>query len=180
MDLLTKFFLFFSVAFITALGNWGIPVAIYAKKYGLFKKRPKGFVGCNFWGVIMDVFIAGAINLVILNFLLTVSLKISQNDLIVSLVLGFLFMAVIHFFMAVTSWKEWIMPKPWHWNLAGYWHMVSMTLQMAYVFYPLVLLTKTPQLLEIFITRTTIVIVIILCLLFLAALLECKRTGKPW
>src|SRR5574340_1533872 len=123
---------------LSVVNNWLVPLTIYASKFGLFKKRPKEFIGCNDWGVVMDVILAGAINLTIWQYLLTIDPVIKQEDLVKALLGGFGFMVVTHFWMAVTFWKEWIMPEPFRWNAGGYWHMVSMTLQMAYAFYPLV------------------------------------------
>jgi len=136
--------LVFLIVILTSINNWVVPIVIYACKFDLFKKRPAGFVGCNFWGVIMDVFLASAINLVITNLLILFWEPISGKNLLTSLIISFSITVLLHIWMAVKPWKVWIMPKPWHWNLAGIWHWFSMTIQFAYGFYLLVILAHNP------------------------------------
>lgn len=181
--------LYIATILLTSLNNWGVPVLIYWKKYGLFKKRPAGFIGCNFWGVIMDVFLASSINIVILTYILSRPAYITNANIINALILGFVFTVIIHFFMAVTYWKVWIMPKPWHWNLAGYWHMISMTLQMSFAFFPLILFWLNPNLIFQPDAKATFSLVGVFAVLFLISLYYCNRglkigrfeiSGKPW
>lgn len=175
------------VIVVTAINNWLIPVLIYRKKFGLFKQRPAGFVGCNFWGVIMDVFLAGCINLVVANYYLTYGLNI--NFMLGSLILSVLATMFIHVLMAVKPWKVWIMPSPWKWNEAGYWHMFSMFAQFAYGFYPLVLISQKPDLLYRPETVITLAAAGLFGILFLVSLRYCNRgaqigplyiSGEPW
>ncbi len=162
--------LFFLVALLTAFVNWLIPVLIYRKMFGLFKPRPKNFSGCNWWGVVMDVILAGLINIVVLNYILSADIIISIQSVGLAIILGFLAMGGLHVFMAVSAWKEWIMPKPWHWNAGGYWHMVSATVQFSYLAYPLVLLVNYPSLWKLNTTLGTTIILIFLTGLFIISL----------
>lgn len=165
-----RIFPFAEILIFTAVNNWVIPIIIYASKFGLFKKRPAKFTGCNWWGVVMDVIIAGLINLVILNYLLTTSSKFMAENVLAAFILGLASTIAIHIFMALTHRKEWIMPRPWKWNEGGYWHMISMTLQISYCFYPLVLFYREPKLLELFLTQATILLIVVLGAFFLLAL----------
>lgn len=142
----TKIIPFLFILIASCFNNLIIPYLIYYKKFGLFKKRPPGFVGVNFWGIIMDGILAGGINIIILNYLLEIKPAILLSDLIISLIGGLIFMITSHIYMSVAKWKVWIMPKPWTWNLAGYWHMISMTLQMSYAAYCLLIIFRNPSL----------------------------------
>lgn len=90
----------------------------------------------------MDGIAAGMINFVAAKSLLELKTPIRTNDIVISLVIGFLIMIGAHVWMTVSKREVWIMPKPGKWNEAGYWHMVSMTLQMAFLAYPVILWWK--------------------------------------
>jgi hypothetical protein len=160
-------FLFILTA--SLLNNLIIPFVIYFKKYGLFKKRNKNFIGCNAWGIIMDGFLAGAINLTALNFLLALKPKILMVDIKIALFMGLASMIFAHLWMSARRWKIWVMPQPWHFNSAGYWHMVSMTTQMSFLFYPLVIILKNPSLLSAPITQFSLILISLFTFLFLLA-----------
>ncbi len=177
------------IVLLTAINNWAIPVVIYASKFGLFKKRVEGFVGCNFWGVVMDVFIAGVINVAVWNYLASFAITLSSADIVKALMFGVLAAAGTHIIMAATAWKEWIMPEPWRWNAGGYWHMVSETIQMAYVFLVLVTLADRPELLALPTTQLTLLVLVVLGILFLLALSakdkdivlgDLELSAQPW
>lgn len=181
--------LFAVAVFFTILGNWAVPFFLFWKTFGLFKKRPQGFVGTNFWGIIMDVILASAINIIVLNYILLYKSQVTYMNIFYSLILGFAFTVFIHFFMIITNWKIWIMPKPWHLNLAGKWHLVSMTLQMAFVFFPLIMFWQNPSLINTHDAQKMLIIVGILVALFLISLYFCDRglkigkleiSGKSW
>ena len=165
--------------FLTSLNNWAVPVAIYWQKYGLFKERPENFVGVNIWGVVMDVFLASLINITILNFVSNYKDYVNVSNILVALSWGLAFTAAVHIFMATSYWRVWIMPLPWRWNLAGYWHMVSMTLQMSFAFFPLVILAQSPNLLFLPATQDALIKVAGLGVLFLISLYF-EKSARPW
>ncbi len=158
------------ILFLTAINNWAIPVLIYRAKFGLFKERSEGFIGCNFWGVVMDVVIAGAINIVVWNYLASLPMSVTSIDVEKALIFGILATVGTHIIMAATSWKEWIMPEPWHWNAGGYWHMISETIQMTYVFLVPITLADRPGLLTSPLTQVTLLEIFVLGICFLLAL----------
>ncbi|MCL4338685.1 hypothetical protein M1271_03280 [Patescibacteria group bacterium] len=185
----TRLLPYLVIVILSGILNWLIPLLIYAGKFGLFKKRTAGFVGCNFWGIVMDVVLAGMIDTIILKYLFIVSAKPLMEYIIQAFVLGFVIMVTTHIVMSITHWKEWIMPSPWRFNAGGYWHMISMTLQMAYCAYPLVIITQQTKLLTLVATHTTILAVLALASLFLFSLTVKHRdleigpiriSGKPW
>ncbi len=135
-----------AVFLVTAFANWLIPLIIYAKKFGLFRQRPAGFIGCNGWGVVMDVVIAGIINVAVLGYIFFANQVIGTAEIMTALTWGFAGMVVLHVWMAVTKWEEWIMPEPWHWNAGGYYHMLSATIQFGYILLPVVLMREHPVL----------------------------------
>jgi hypothetical protein len=182
--------LFFICILIASLiNNLIVPYAIYYKKFGFFKKRPQGFIGVNFWGIIMDGILAGGINIIILNYLLNINSAILLSDLIVSILAGFFFMIICHIYMSVKKWKVWIMPKPWVWNLAGYWHMFSMTLQMSYVGYCFIIILRNLDRLTDSLTIFSVIVGFSLACLFILSLKQEKKglkigkvniSNKPW
>lgn len=171
------------------LNNLLIPFAIYYQKYGFFKKRNKDFIGCNTWGIIMDGILAGLINIIAFNLLLAIRPRLELKDLIAAFVLGFSFMVAAHVWMSVNRWKIWIMPRPWHWNIAGFWHMISMTLQMSFLFYPLILILENPLLWEKTLVKISLIAIAFFALLFGLSLQLMKKgvrigklriSNKPW
>jgi len=162
-----KPFLFILVIIASWFNNFLIPLIIYAKEFSLFKKREKDFVGICTSGLIMDGFLAMLINIVILNFLLETGSVVNLANVEIATIAGFISMICAHLFMALRKWRVWIMPQPWRWNAGGYWHMFSMTIQMAFCFYPFILLIESPQLLNERITQASIILEIIFVSLFL-------------
>jgi len=187
--MLLKLFLFVLISIFSCVNNLFIPFVIYYQKYGFFKKRNKDFIGCNGWGIIMDGFLAALINIIVLNYLLETKQSASYDSLEISLIFGIYTTIIIHYLMSVFKWKYWIMVKPWHWNSAGYWHMFSMTIQMTFIYYPLIIIWQNPRLLTLLITKYSLTIeTIFVCLFALALYLSNKgiRIGRihinkePW
>lgn len=170
-----KAILFFLITLASFINNFLVPLIIYTRKFGLFKKREENFVGMNIWGLIMDGVLAGFINIIIFNLLLWLNPKMVFKDIRIAFVLGFGSMVLAHVWMSLKEWSVWIMPEPWKWNEAGYWHMVSMTLQMSFCFYPLVLLVKIPKILNEGMVLTSISLAIFLAGLFLLSLKFSQR-----
>lgn len=137
---------FILVLLLSTLNNLAIPFVLYFRRFG--RKGYSGRGGCNFWGVIMDGFLAGAINLIALNLIFEMKEDLLASDVLIVLAAGFLSMVAAHSVMSMKKWEVWIMPKPWQWNEGGYWHMFSMTVQMAFVYYPLWLILKNLSFLE--------------------------------
>lgn len=180
---------FIGILILSLINNLLVPFTIYYFKYGFFKKRNKDFIGCNTWGILMDGVLAGLINIIALNMLITLGLQIKIIDVAVSTFLGFLFMILAHLYMVWAKWKIWIMPRPWKFNLAGYWHLFSMTVQMSFLFYPLVLVFENPYLWKSEIVKTSFFAILILAFLFLLCLILMKKgvkigfikiSNQPW
>lgn len=131
------FSVFIVIFFLFA--NLFIPLFLYHRRYGLFKRQYKGKGGCNGWSFITDGIAAGMINFVIAKYLVELKAPMRTSDIFVSLGIGFMIMACAHFWMSFRKWEIWITPKPWKWNEGGKWHMISMTLQMAFLAYPIIL-----------------------------------------
>lgn len=125
----------------------------------------------------MDGLLAGLINATALNFLLEIQPKILAADIKIAFWSGLAAMVGAHVFMSVRKWPVWIMPRPWHWNMAGYWHMTSMTLQMSFLFYPLVVILRNPTLLSSRITILTLTLASFSAVLFLVLLYLSSRNG---
>lgn len=165
-----KLYLFLLITIASFFNNLIIPYIIYAQKFGLFKNRQKDFIGVNGWGIIMDGLLAACMNVVAINFLYEVSPVLKPTDLILSLFIAIVLTTASHILMAVRKWKIWIMPRPWHWNEAGYWHMFSMTVQFFFLAYPLIILLENYNLLFSKIVQFSLFLFISLFILFIFAL----------
>ena len=172
MELSEKLPFFILILCLSLLNNLLIPFAIYFRKFGENGYRGQG--GCNTGGVIMDGILAGLINIIALNLLLELRFKVLVQDLTLAFLTGFVSMVTAHIFMSVRKWKVWIMSESWKWNAGGYWHMISMTLQMSFLFYPALLFLKTPSLFE----RGMVQISLILIFLLTGIFLLCLRLGE--
>lgn len=157
------------VLILSWFNNLFIPLFLYHRQYGLFKRNYKGGGGCNGWSFVMDGLLAGLMNIVATYFLLEISYRFSAEEIIIALGIGALATTISHITMSVQKWDIWIMPKPWKWNKAGYWHMVSMTLQVGYFFLVLIPLFKTPGLLNKDISILTLLSFGILLVFFMGA-----------
>lgn len=187
--MLDRFPFLFGILIASLLSNLFIPFAIYYQKYGFFKKRRKGFIGCNTWGIIMDGVLAGLINIAALNLLLDLNPIVEVEDIKMAFFLGFAAMILAHLYMVWAKWNIWIMPRPWQFNLAGYWHIISMTLQMSFLSYPLLLIWKNSSLLEKEIVRVSFMLIFFFSCLFLLSLKLMKKgvrigrlhiSSNPW
>lgn len=145
-------------------------MGIYYKKYGLFKKRGPDFIGINGWGIIMDGILACLMNITAVNFLLEIKPEILKEDLLLAFLCGLIFMISAHTYMSVKKWKIWIMPRPWQWNEAGYFHMFSTTIQVGFLTYPVILIIKNPALLSYKITQSSLIFFAFLLSLFILSL----------
>jgi hypothetical protein len=134
------FSIFIVIFFLFA--NLFVPLFLYHRRYGLGKRKYKGKGGCNGWSFVMDGIAAGIINFIATRYLLELKAPIRTNEIMLSLVLGLIIMIFAHLWMSYRQWEIWITPKPGKWNEGGYWHMISMTLQMAFLAYPFVLLMQ--------------------------------------
>jgi len=162
-----KIVLFILILLASWVNNWFLPFILYHFEYGLFQKKYKGRGGCNGWGIIGDGILAGLINITILYFLFSINPLTQNKDLVLALILGFFSMVVTHIWMSICRWETWIMPKPWHWNSGGYWHMFSMTMQIAFLWYPLILIFRYPILLR----RPVVIMNLGLCSLWIGIFL---------
>jgi hypothetical protein len=152
-----------------------IPLFLYHRRYGLFKGKYKKKGGCNEWSFVMDGVAAGMINFAAAKYLWEIKMPIRTNEIMLSLATGFLIMIGAHIWMSVRQWEIWIMPKPWKWNEGGYWHMISMTLQMAFLAYPLILYWQSHNLGLIFARRNYFLSGVLGTVIFLWSF---KRSGS--
>jgi len=177
MPLTTKLPFFLIILLLSCLNNLLVPFAIYFKKFGSgYHPAKEKFAGgaCNVWGVIMDGLLAGAINVIALNLLLEIQPQLIWRDGFLVFLGGFLSMALAHVWMAVKQWRVWIMPRPGRWNEGGYWHMFSMTLQMGFLYYPLLIILENPRLWHESFVQLSLLTTSLFALVFVL----CFRMGK--
>ncbi len=126
--------LFFLVFLLTIIINFGVSLLVYYKKFGLFKKRPEGFLGITTFGFIEDAVIMPLVNVLALSILLDAGLLPTKTELMLFLFVGFSFSIFVHVLFSMHNWEIWLMEEPWEWNAAGRWHMISLALQLGYLF----------------------------------------------
>lgn len=86
-------------------------------------------------GVIGDGVIAPIINVLVFVFFTTIHLKPQKKTIVKMFILALITDILVHFFQGAFSLTNWSMPKPFAWNFAGYWHMISLPIQMTYLYY---------------------------------------------
>lgn len=175
-----KILFFCIILFASSLNNLLIPFLIYYKKYGFFRKRNKDFIGCNAWGIIMDGILVGLMNITAFNLIYDLKSNLFIDDIKLSIFIGFLSMVATHIWMTVRRWKIWIMPTPGRFNSAGYWHMISMTIQLSFLYYPLILIGENSSLLQLEITIFSLMAGVLLSILFLLSLYFSRTGLKIW
>lgn len=117
--------------------NWFVQLSYYIYKINL---QPLAFQGQKtlleyLTGIIGDGLIAPIINVVVFVFFTTIHLKPQKRTVIKMFALALITDILVHFFQGALSLTNWSMPKPFVWNFAGYWHMVSLPTQMTYLYY---------------------------------------------
>ncbi len=130
----TKIVIVFILA-ISLTANWFVQFAYY-----FYKKRcdPNAFkferTLLNYYtGYIGDGMILPVLNVLIYLLLVSINFKPGALLVIFSLAIGVLTDIVIHYFQGKKALTNWSMSKPFKWNFAGYWHMVSFPVQIAYI-----------------------------------------------
>ena len=176
MILAEKMPFFVLILGLSLLNNLLVPFWLYFRKFG--RRGYQGQGGCNGWGVLMDGVWVAFLNLVAVNFLLEAKLAWRWPEIFLSFCLGLLAMVLMHVWMSLKRWEGWIMPKPWKWNSGGYWHMISATLQIGFLFYPLVLIWKNPVWLSQPLTQLTLLAGALGALLFFLSLSVGRRGLK--
>ncbi|MCL5675844.1 MAG: hypothetical protein M1120_01825 [Patescibacteria group bacterium] len=125
-----------AVFIISLFLNWLVQLFYYLVTVSY---NPGAFLGKRILldyttGVIGDGLIVPVINVFILNFLILSRVKLNKLVTIAVLVLSLLTDFLAHFFQGLLNLTNWSMPRPFQWNFAGYWHMVSLFLQMTYLY----------------------------------------------
>ena len=115
--------------------NWLVQLAYYLYKVG---KNPKAFGSHRtlldyYTGYIGDGIILPIINVLI--FFLLRSLNFPLDNLIIGISVGMGIAAnvLVHYFQGKKELTNWSMPKPFDWNFAGKWHMISFPIQASYI-----------------------------------------------
>ncbi|GEM_PF-6171004 len=139
--------LFIGIFLVSAISNFGVSLLIYRHRYGLMKQRPRGFLGITTFGFLEDAVILPVLNTIIFSMLKGYDLLPNPFELALFLMLGVIASLIIHLLFSINDWKIWLKEEPWQWNAAGYWHIISLALQMAYFFfgaYKIILLQEIP------------------------------------
>lgn len=120
---------------VSLILNWGVQLSYYLWR---IRKNPKAFAGQKtllhyYTGYIGDGIIAPLINILIFYVIVNIGYFPTGNELLISFLLALLFDFLAHFAQAKWSMTNWSMPKPFQWNFAGHWHMVSFPIQISYL-----------------------------------------------
>lgn len=123
------------IVLLSLINNWLVQLSYYLY---VVRKNPVAFVGhrtlLDYWtGVVGDGVIAPLINIFIYFVIVNTGIEITASVIIWSYVIALWFDILTHYFQARQSMTNWSMPKPYQWNGAGKWHMVSFSIQVAYL-----------------------------------------------
>lgn len=123
------------IIIVSLINNWGVQLAYYFYRK---RKDPKAFRGQKtllhyYTGYIGDGIIAPLINILIYYFMVNIRYKPTVYELIWVFVLAVLLDILTHFYQGKMKMTNWSMPRPFQWNFAGYWHMVSFPIQISYL-----------------------------------------------
>lgn len=128
---------YLAVIIISLTLNWLVQLSYYIL---MTSRNPLAFQGQKtlleyLTGVIGDGVIAPIINVLVFIFFTTIHLKPQKKTIIKMFILALITDILVHFFQGAFSLTNWSMPKPFEWNFAGYWHMISLPIQMTYLYY---------------------------------------------
>lgn len=140
--------LYVLIFFASFILNWGVQLSYYLYRT---RKDPRAFVGQRtllqyYSGYIGDAIIVPLINVLILYVIVNIGRKEGVEGLegIGGMIVFALILDIVtHFHQGYAGHTNWSMPKPFRWNFAGKWHMVSFFIQVSYLlFYLLIFFTK--------------------------------------
>ncbi len=129
--------IYIGIIIISLIMNWGVQLSYYLRSK---RKNKQAFAGQKtllqyYTGYLGDGIIVPLINILICYVIERSGVPITQNIIIGMLGVGILFDIAAHYFQGIFKLTNWSMPKPFRWNFAGYWHMVSFPIQIAYLVY---------------------------------------------
>ncbi len=117
--------------------NWGIQLSYY-----LWRKHQDkhAFAGqktlLNYYtGYLGDGIIVPLINTLIFYVIYKIGTNINWTLILSMFSCGLVLDVLAHYFQGKFKLTNWSMPKPFSWNFAGYWHMVSFPIQMGYIMF---------------------------------------------
>lgn len=127
---------YLAVIIISLTLNWLVQLFYYIL---MTSRNPQAFLGqktlLEYWtGVLGDGVIAPIINVFVFFFFTTLHLKPQKKIVIKMFALALLTDILVHFLQGKLGLVNWSMPKPFAWNFAGYWHMISLPIQMTYLY----------------------------------------------
>lgn len=115
--------------------NWLVQLGyyLYCKQ-----KNPRAFAGqktlLNYYtGFIGDGIVVPLINTLIYTFILNSSFRPSLLTILSAIAIGLGLDILAHYIQGRFKMVNWSMPKPFDWNFAGRWHMISLPIQMGYI-----------------------------------------------
>lgn len=137
-------FILILIAILSLVMNWGVQLSYYLWKK---RKNKRTFAGQKtlldyYTGYIGDGAIVPIINVLIYYVILIISeeRKIGViggigggRGLFLALVVGLAIDILAHYLQGKLKLINWSMPRPFRWNFAGYWHMFSFPIQIAYL-----------------------------------------------
>lgn len=132
-----KFLILYGAVFIISLIlNWLMQLSYYTLT---ISQNPHAFLGQRtllqyYTGVYGDGVIAPLINILAIYFFLFINFKPKKNVVLKMFGLALLTDIFDHLFWGLLKLTNWSMPKPFVWDFSGYWHMVSLPIQMTYLY----------------------------------------------
>lgn len=138
------------------------------------QKDPKAFTGQKtlldyYTGYIGDGIIVPLINTLIYILILNSSFRPSFLTILSAIAIGLGLDILAHYVQGRFKLVNWSMPRPFNWNFAGKWHMISFPIQMGYMALSVFAFWESRGL--VFVARTLylpLLGIVLLCALFFA------------
>ncbi len=140
-------FFYLVIIVVSLILNWGVQLSYYLWR---IRKNPEAFAGQKtllhyYTGYIGDGIIAPLINILIFYVIVRLGQKegleglggieelIKRQPMGAIFVLTLVLDVITHYYQGKTKMINWSMPKPFQWNFAGKWHMISFSIQISYL-----------------------------------------------
>lgn len=127
--------MYFLILVASFILNYGVQLSYYIwTKW----RNPRAFGGQKtllqyYTGYIGDGIIVPLINILIYYIIVSIGYRVTSYELVAASVIALVLDAATHYVQGKMKMTNWSMPKPFQWNFAGYWHMVSLPIQVSYL-----------------------------------------------
>ncbi|MCL4359960.1 hypothetical protein M1555_01740 [Patescibacteria group bacterium] len=133
------------IIFLSLFMNWFVQLGyyIYRKQRDTDAFKGEKTLLQYYTGFIGDGIIVPVINVLVYYIIVSISQRTGQDmfaviggfaGLTLAFGVGLGIDVMAHYAQGKLGLTNWSMPRPFHWNFPGWWHMISFPVQMAYLF----------------------------------------------